>query len=60
MQCDTCPSFDKENRICDCEPSLLDNPVCLMRNICWLLNILIQDNRDIEEEGEDWKNGGQE
>jgi len=55
MKCFDCPSFDKEDRICTCEPSEIDDTLCLLRNICWLLNIKIQDDRDIEDEGEEWK-----
>lgn len=54
MICKECPKFDKELNCCGEIPSELENIVCLLRHICYGINVIYQEIIDDENEDVDW------
>ena len=50
MKCRECEHWDSENSACGIEPSELENTVCLLRNIAWVVN-------EMYFEGDDYDRG---
>ena len=55
MICANCPKFDKEIGSCGELPSQLENEICLLRHLCYMMNELYYAIDEQNDEGEEWK-----
>lgn len=58
--CENCEHYYKNTNkepLCDLAPSELTSIICLLRHICWTLNLSYMIEQEDREDGDWWKYG---